>query len=68
MSKFSYWEAEDTAQHEYAGSEAISVEEAQVLATLKVADNLARVASTLDEIFRVLNEHSIDVNIKDMPN
>lgn len=67
MPNFSYWEAEDTAQHDCSFGEELSTEEAQVVATIKIAENLGRIASTLDEIFNLLQKYPIDVNIKDMP-
>jgi hypothetical protein len=67
MSKFSYWESEDSVSNEFTFDEKLSVEEAQVLATLKVAHNLEKISTTLDELFNMIQRHPIDVNIKEMP-
>ena len=67
MSKFSYWESEDSVSNEFTFDEKLSVEEAQVLATLKVANNLEKISATLDELFNMIQRHPIDVNIKEMP-
>jgi hypothetical protein len=67
MSKFSYWEAEDSVQNEFGFGDELTAEEAQVLATMKVADNLQKISVTLDELFNMIQKYPIDVNIKDMP-
>ncbi|MFM2235971.1 MAG: hypothetical protein RL209_5 [Pseudomonadota bacterium] len=68
MSKFSYWESEDSVSNEFSFGDKLSAEEAQVLATLKVAENLGKISATLDELFNMFQKNPIDVSIKEMPN
>jgi hypothetical protein len=63
MGKFSYWEAGDAPQHDFQRDEALTTEEAQVLATMQLSENMAKVANELSELMYFLRKHSLKVEI-----
>jgi hypothetical protein len=67
MGQFIYLKEANTVDHDFQNLNGLTPEEAQVIATQEVADNLERIASGLEELIRVLRDYPLDINIKDMP-
>ena len=66
MGQFIWREHTEGVTHNFKREEILSTEEAQVLATLKLAETAEEIASHLQEFIRFLQTQSISVDTKNI--
>jgi hypothetical protein len=65
MGQFKWWQSTESIDHDFANDERLTVEEAQVFATLQMAEASENIAAQLKDLMYFLEHHSVSIKVED---